>query len=125
MHFLSIVIFGLFILFVIIGGIWGAINPNNEKRTNVNVYVPPQPYQPPAPRQINQVNDWVGYAMRNPQVKLEVVETMNVANGQFVAEKHMRMSGPVPQIDPMSVRVVVVRMRFPPEGAAASSYRYI
>lgn len=90
------VIFGLFILAGIIGAFTSS--RDDRKRTNVNVYVPPAPrYQPPAAR---QSDDWVAYAQRNPKVKLQVVETMTVTEGQFVREKHMRMSGPVPEARP-------------------------
>jgi hypothetical protein len=75
-----------------------------ETKTNVNVYVPPLPHyqqQQLAPR---PVDDWVAYAQRNPQVKLAVVETMTVSDGQFVREKHMRMTGPVPNAVPAGYR---------------------
>jgi hypothetical protein len=45
----------------------------------------------------SETQTWAQYAMRNPEVKLQIVEKLEVANGQFSAEKHMKMTGPVPR----------------------------
>jgi hypothetical protein len=78
--------------------IWAIFSPKEKREhqpiVNVNV---PQPYQPPVQRAITPggSDNWVQHALRNPEVTLQVVEKYEVQNGQFTAEKHMRMTGPV------------------------------
>lgn len=42
-------------------------------------------------------DNWVDYAQRNPEVTLQMVEKIDVVDGYFAAEKHMKMSGPLPE----------------------------
>jgi hypothetical protein len=103
MHWL----FVLLIICWIIGAIISAANAAEKpKPPTVNIILPPVPPRPARPFMPGgEANSWYQYAMRNPAVKLQVVEKLEVSNGQFVAEKHMKMTGPVRgPIDPMDPR---------------------
>jgi hypothetical protein len=52
----------------------------------------PQPQVP-----VSEAQQWTQYALQNPAVKLSILERYDVGDGQFYAEKHMVMSGPVEQ----------------------------
>lgn len=65
------------------------------------VYVTPTvPPAIPSPRG----DSWVDYAKANPAVTLNMVEKFKVEDGQFEAEKHMKMSGPTSGMIPFSER---------------------
>jgi hypothetical protein len=66
-----------------------------KPRPYVHWIPPQQPVMPISPP--SETSDWVDYAMRNPAVKVQVVEKVEVSDGQFTAEKHMKMTGPVQQ----------------------------
>jgi hypothetical protein len=71
---------------------------------NVNVPVPRPVQSQPT---LASSDGWVQHALRNPEVTLQVVEKYEVQNGQFTAEKHMRMTGPV-EAAPGQRRVICI-----------------
>jgi hypothetical protein len=59
---------------------------------------PPQPTYSevlPAASPVLNPDRYVEYAMRNPSVKLDMVEKVTTDDDRFSVEKHMKMSGPL------------------------------
>jgi hypothetical protein len=91
-----IIVGAVFFLWVI--GASLAENEKDKKQEKPTVFcgtpfIQAQQPQPMVPG--GEARQWTQYALNNPEVKLQVVEKLEVANGQFTAEKHMKMTGPV------------------------------
>jgi hypothetical protein len=102
---LVVVVFIGYLLIYIVGGIVAGICSLFESKPN-----PPQARQvfcatplmsqSRAPYVPGGTDNWAQYAMHNPQVKLQMVEKLEIADSQFSAEKHMKMTGPVQNYGP-------------------------
>jgi hypothetical protein len=98
------VFFGLFVAGVIQA--LACACKREKPSNNVRIYMPPPPRTPPATRELNLPlggSDLGGYVehSRRTGATVQIVDKIEIANGNLTAERHLRVSQPYQAQNPL------------------------